>query len=39
MENLIETVEKFLAYSDEKLGELAEKNHALKLMDTDDERE
>lgn len=39
MENLIETVEKFLAYSDEKLEELAEKNHALKLMDTDDERE
>lgn len=39
MENLIETVEKFLTYSDEKLAELAEKNHALKLIDTEDERD
>lgn len=33
MENLIETVEKFLAYSDEKLEELSEKNQALKELD------
>lgn len=30
MEYLIETIEKFLAYSDEKLEELAEKNQKLK---------
>jgi hypothetical protein len=30
MENLIETIEKFLAYSDDKLAELAEKNQKLK---------
>ncbi|MGT2925409.1 SP_0009 family protein [Streptococcus caviae] len=30
MEHLIETVEKFLAYSDDKLEELAQKNQALR---------
>lgn len=30
MENLIETIEKFLAYSDEKLEELAEENQKLR---------
>lgn len=30
MEQLIKTVETFLAYSEEKLEELAEKNHRLK---------
>ena len=30
MKNLIETVEKFLTYSDEKLEELAKKNQALR---------
>lgn len=30
MEHLIETIEKFLAYSDEKLEELAEKNQNLR---------
>lgn len=30
MDNLIETIETFLTYSDEKLEELAEKNQALR---------
>ena len=30
MENLIETIEKFLAYSDEKLEELAKENQKLR---------
>ncbi|WP_057491200.1 SP_0009 family protein [Streptococcus orisasini] len=30
MEHLIETVEKFLAYSDDKLEELSQKNRALR---------
>ncbi|MGT2828975.1 SP_0009 family protein [Streptococcus hillyeri] len=30
MDNLIKTVETFLAYSEEKLEELADKNRALK---------
>ncbi|MGT2802201.1 SP_0009 family protein [Streptococcus henryi] len=30
MDNLIETIEKFLAYSDDKLEELAEKNQKLR---------
>lgn len=30
-ENLLETVEKFLAYSDQKLEELSEKNKELQL--------
>lgn len=30
MDNLIKTIEQFLAYSDEKLEELAEKNQALR---------
>ncbi|AWN17973.1 SP_0009 family protein [Streptococcus sobrinus] len=33
MENLIETIEKFLAYSDEKLEELHQKNQSLKEED------
>ena len=31
MENLLEVVEKFLSLSDEKLEELATKNHLLRL--------
>lgn len=31
MENIVETVEKFLIYSDEKLTELSEKNQKLRL--------
>ncbi|EFQ56891.1 SP_0009 family protein [Streptococcus downei] len=34
MENLIETIEKFLAYSDEKLEELHQKNQSLKEEET-----
>ncbi|WP_165212606.1 SP_0009 family protein [Streptococcus tangpeifui] len=34
MENLIETIEKFLAYSDEKLEELHQKNQSLKAEDS-----
>ncbi|EHI73831.1 hypothetical protein STRCR_0410 [Streptococcus criceti HS-6] len=34
MENLIETIEKFLAYSDEKLEELHQKNQSLKVEDS-----
>lgn len=34
-ENIVEIVEKFLAYSDEKLEELAEKNQALKIEKQD----
>ena len=30
MENLIETIEKFLAYSDEKLEELAKENQKIR---------
>ncbi|MFA9492995.1 SP_0009 family protein [Streptococcus sp. E17BB] len=30
MDDLIKTIEKFLAYSDDKLEELAEKNQALR---------
>ncbi|TWS94521.1 MULTISPECIES: SP_0009 family protein [unclassified Streptococcus] len=30
MDNLIETIEKFLTYSDDKLEELSEKNQALR---------
>lgn len=35
MEDLIAIVEKFLAYSDEKLEELAEKNQKLKELTED----
>ncbi|MGT2968956.1 MULTISPECIES: SP_0009 family protein [Streptococcus] len=35
-ETIVEIVEKFLAYSDEKLEELAEKNQALKIEKKDD---
>ncbi|MEZ7648549.1 SP_0009 family protein [Streptococcus constellatus] len=31
MENLLQTVEQFLEFSDEKLEELSKKNQALKL--------
>ena len=31
LENIIQTVEQFLSFSDEKLEELAQKNQALKL--------
>lgn len=31
MTSILETVEKFLAFSDEKLAELEEKNQSLKL--------
>ncbi|MGT2716026.1 SP_0009 family protein [Streptococcus respiraculi] len=34
-ETIVEIVEKFLAYSDEKLEELAEKNQALKTEEKD----
>ncbi|WP_269450116.1 SP_0009 family protein [Streptococcus sp. DD10] len=33
MENLLTTIEQFLAYSDEKLKELAVKNQELKLTE------
>lgn len=31
MENLLQTIERFLDFSDEKLEELSKKNHAIKL--------
>lgn len=34
-ETIVEIVEKFLAYSDEKLEELAKKNQALKIEEKD----
>ena len=33
MENLLDIVEKFLSQSDEKLDELARKNHLLRLQE------
>ena len=33
MEDLLKTIEQFLAFSDEKLEELSEKNQALKLQE------
>ena len=33
MENLLEIVEQFLSQSDEKLDELAQKNHLLRLQE------
>lgn len=33
MENLLEVVEQFLSLSDEKLEELAAKNHSLRLQE------
>lgn len=38
MKELLETVEKFLDFSDEKLEELSRKNHQLKLQETEKER-
>ena len=38
MEDLLKTIEQFLAFSDEKLEELAEKNQALKLQEIQKER-
>lgn len=35
MDNLIETIERFLTYSDEKLEELSEKNQNLKQLEQD----
>lgn len=34
MENIIETVEKFLAFSDEKLEELSQKNQKIRQENT-----
>ncbi|WP_282186154.1 SP_0009 family protein [Streptococcus intermedius] len=31
MENLLQTIEQFLDFSDEKLEKLSKKNHAIKL--------
>ncbi|MGT2833474.1 SP_0009 family protein [Streptococcus halotolerans] len=39
MENLIETIEKFLQYSDEKLEELSEKNNALRQGESEEEKD
>ncbi|MDY4760779.1 MULTISPECIES: SP_0009 family protein [Streptococcus] len=39
MENLIETIEKFLQYSDEKLEELSEKNNALRREESEEEKD
>ena len=33
MENLLEIVERFLSQSDEKLDELSQKNHLLRLQE------
>ncbi|AGU71918.1 SP_0009 family protein [Streptococcus constellatus subsp. pharyngis] len=38
MENLLQTVEQFLEFSDEKLEELSKKNQALKLEEFKKER-
>lgn len=38
MENLLQTVEQFLEFSDEKLEELSKKNQALKLKEFKKER-
>lgn len=34
MDNLVETIEQFLRFSDEKLEELAQKNQELRLLET-----
>ena len=36
MDNLIQVIQTFLTYSDEKLEELSEKNKALKLLSKHD---
>ena len=38
MENIVNTVQQFLEYSDTKLEELAKKNQALKLQEETQER-
>ena len=38
MEDLLKTIEQFLAFSDEKLEELSEKNQALKFQENQKER-
>lgn len=38
MDDLLKTIEQFLAFSDEKLEELSEKNQALKLQENKEER-
>ena len=39
MENLLDIIEKFLSQSDEKLDELAQKNHLLRLQERRGEKE
>ena len=36
-DDILQTVETFLAYSDEKLGELSQKNQELKLENIEEE--
>ncbi len=38
MENLLEIVERFLSQSDEKLDELSQKNHLLRLQEEEGEK-
>ena len=38
MENLLQTVEQFLEFSDEKLEELAQKNHLLRLQEEEEKK-
>lgn len=38
MENLLDIVELFLSQSDEKLDELAQKNHLLRLQEEEGEK-
>ena len=38
MENLLDIVEKFLIHSIEKLEELAQKNHLLRLQEEDEKK-
>ena len=38
MENLLEIVERFLSQSDEKLDELSQKNHLLRLQEEEEKK-
>ena len=38
MENLLKIVEQFLSQSDEKLEELAQKNHQLRLQEEEEKK-
>ena len=38
MENLLDIVEQFLSLSDEKLEELAQKNHQLRLQEEEEKK-